>query len=85
METTAASYSPEYLAESRTALLNAFYSIPIPLEILSTAFRLWVKARPSSKSHLTFDDYLIIWATVRLVPDLLCLIIPYVCLIEGSA
>lgn len=57
-------YSSEYLAESRTAVLNAFYSIPIPLEILSTAFRLWVKARPSSQGHLAFDDYLVIWATV---------------------
>lgn len=62
----ATAYSPEYLAESRTTVLNVFYSIPIPLEILSTAFRLWVKARPSSQGHLAFDDYLMIWATVRL-------------------
>lgn len=62
--TTTATYSPEYLAESRTVLLTAFYSIPIPLEILSTAFRLWVKLRVRG-SWLAFDDYLIIWATVR--------------------
>lgn len=68
--TVATTYSPEYLAESRTSVLTAFYAIPIALEILSTAFRLWVKARPSSKSPLTFDDYLIVWATVRLAPGL---------------
>ncbi|KAI2640840.1 hypothetical protein GGS26DRAFT_179833 [Hypomontagnella submonticulosa] len=62
-------YSSEYLAESRTAVLNAFYSIPIPLEILSTAFRLWVKARPSSQGHLAFDDYLVIWATIVAVAE----------------
>ena len=62
--TTTSAYSPEYLAESRTVLLTAFYSIPIPLEILSTAFRLWVKLRVRG-GWLAFDDYLIIWATVR--------------------
>ncbi|KAI1775712.1 hypothetical protein F4818DRAFT_385975 [Hypoxylon cercidicola] len=62
-------YSAEYLAESRTTVLNAFYSIPIPLEILSTAFRLWVKARPSSQGHLAFDDYLMIWATMTAVAE----------------
>ncbi|KAI1135058.1 hypothetical protein F5Y05DRAFT_190816 [Hypoxylon sp. FL0543] len=62
-------YSPEYLAESRTKLLNAFYSIPIPLEVLSTAFRLWVKARPSSQGYLAFDDYLMIWATMAAVAE----------------
>lgn len=61
-----ATYSPEYLAESRTTVLNVFYSIPIPLEILSTAFRLWVKARPSAQGNLAFDDYLMVWATVCL-------------------
>ncbi|KAI1373237.1 hypothetical protein F4677DRAFT_225070 [Hypoxylon crocopeplum] len=62
-------YSAEYLAESRTAVLNAFYSIPIPLEILSTALRLWVKAGPSSQGHLAFDDYLMIWATMAAVAE----------------
>ncbi|KAI4867955.1 hypothetical protein F4820DRAFT_170150 [Hypoxylon rubiginosum] len=65
----ATAYSPEYLAESRTTVLNVFYSIPIPLEILSTAFRLWVKARPSSQGHLAFDDYLMIWATMAAVAE----------------
>ncbi|KAI1097940.1 hypothetical protein F4804DRAFT_145547 [Jackrogersella minutella] len=64
-----ATYSPEYLAESRTTLLNAFYSIPIPLEIISTGFRLWVKARPSSQGYLAFDDYLMIWATMVAVAE----------------
>lgn len=60
----AANYSPEYLAESRVALVNAFFSIPIPIEVLSTVFRLWVKTRLSSQRRLAFDDYFIIWATV---------------------
>ncbi|KAI5861613.1 hypothetical protein GGS23DRAFT_611709 [Durotheca rogersii] len=64
-----ATYSPQYLAESRTALVNAFYSIPIPLEIGSTAFRLWTKARPPSQAHFAFDDYLIIWATMSAVAE----------------
>ncbi|OTB01132.1 hypothetical protein M426DRAFT_323781 [Hypoxylon sp. CI-4A] len=62
-------YSPEYLAESRTALLNTFYSIPIPLVILSTILRLWAKARPSSQGRWAFDDYLIIWATISAVAE----------------
>ena len=57
-------YSTEYLAQSRTGLLTTFYSVPIPLEILSTAFRLWVKVRAKG-GRLAFDDYLIVWATVR--------------------
>ncbi|KAI1403563.1 hypothetical protein F4819DRAFT_495264 [Hypoxylon fuscum] len=61
--------STQYLAESRTTVVNALYSIPIPLEILSTAFRLWVKARPSSQGRLAFDDYLIIWATMCAVAE----------------
>jgi hypothetical protein len=58
-------YSAEYLAEDRTALVIGLYSLPIPLEILSTLFRLWVKASPTSEGHLGYDDYLIAWATVR--------------------
>ncbi|XXG95072.1 hypothetical protein Hte_001332 [Hypoxylon texense] len=65
----ATTYSAEYLAESKTTVLNTFYAIPIPLEILSTAFRLWVKARPSSQGHLAFDDYLMIWATMAAVAE----------------
>ncbi|KAI2619196.1 hypothetical protein GGR54DRAFT_132364 [Hypoxylon sp. NC1633] len=64
-------YSAEYLAESRTTVLNAFYAIPIPLEILSTAFRLWVKikTKSSTKGRLAFDDYLMIWATMVAVAE----------------
>ena len=62
--TTMVVYSTEYLAQSRTGLLTTFYSVPIPLEILSTAFRLWVKVRAKG-GRLAFDDYLIVWATVR--------------------
>lgn len=59
------SHSPQYLAESRTAILNAFYAIPIPLEILSTSLRLWsVRTRETDAKRLSFDDYLMIWATV---------------------
>ncbi|KAI5920214.1 hypothetical protein F4810DRAFT_713736 [Camillea tinctor] len=56
-------YSSEYLAESRTVVLNALYSVPIPLEILSTVFRLWVQKRHTTGGRFRFDDYLIIWAT----------------------
>ncbi|KAI6084839.1 hypothetical protein F4821DRAFT_165286 [Hypoxylon rubiginosum] len=66
---TTGTYSAEYLAESRTTVLNTFYAIPIPLEIISTVFRLWVKARPSSQGHLAFDDYLMIWATMVAVAE----------------
>lgn len=59
-----AELSPEYLAESKVTLLNVFYSLPIALEVLSTFFRIWVKARPSSTAQLAFDDYLIIGAMV---------------------
>ncbi|KAI0597837.1 hypothetical protein F4775DRAFT_221197 [Biscogniauxia sp. FL1348] len=60
-------YSPEYLAESRTVLLNALYSVPIPLEVLSTVFRLWVQKRHVSGSRYHFEDYLIVWATISAV------------------
>lgn len=55
--------SPEYLAESKTTGLNVFASLPIPLEILSTLFRLWVKGGPG-RGQLAFDDALMIFATV---------------------
>ncbi|KAI1503837.1 hypothetical protein F5X99DRAFT_373588 [Biscogniauxia marginata] len=67
MASSTSTYSPEYLAESRTGVLNALYSIPIPLEILSTAFRLWVQRRPAAGGRCRFDDYLIIWATIASV------------------
>lgn len=57
--------SAEYLAESQATLLNIFFALPIPLEILSTSLRLWVKLTKTSGRRLAFDDYLMICATVR--------------------
>ncbi|KAL4739345.1 hypothetical protein BDV11DRAFT_170142 [Aspergillus similis] len=54
--------SPEYLAQSRVLNLNVCYSIPIPLEILSTSLRLWAELRPG-RNGLAFDDLLMVWAT----------------------
>ncbi|TGJ83160.1 hypothetical protein E0Z10_g5612 [Xylaria hypoxylon] len=62
-------YSAEYLAEDRRPLVNAFYSLPIPLEILSTLYRCYVKASPNSDGHLGYDDYLIVWATITAVAE----------------
>ncbi|KAI8959219.1 hypothetical protein F5Y11DRAFT_359399 [Daldinia sp. FL1419] len=64
----AATYSPEYLAESRANLVKVLLSLPIPIEILSTGLRLWFKARPS-QGRLAFDDYFMIWATVTAVAE----------------
>ncbi|KAK5988810.1 hypothetical protein PT974_10304 [Cladobotryum mycophilum] len=62
-------YSAAYLAESKTGLVNAFYSIPIPLEIASTAFRLWARTHGHSGFRLAFDDYFMIFATVVAVAE----------------
>ncbi|KAI3328106.1 hypothetical protein HD806DRAFT_350269 [Xylariaceae sp. AK1471] len=62
-------YSAEYLAEDQTALVIALYSLPIPLEVFSTLFRLWVKASRMSEGHLGYDDYLIGWATITAVAE----------------
>ncbi|KAI0153018.1 hypothetical protein GGR57DRAFT_492467 [Xylariaceae sp. FL1272] len=59
----------EYLAEDRRPLVNAFYALPIPLEILSTLFRLWVKTSRRSEGALGYDDFLIVWATVAGVAE----------------
>jgi hypothetical protein len=64
MADSGTTYSPEYLAESKATLLNVFYSIPIPLELASTLFRLWVKLDPKKPARMAWDDYLMIWATV---------------------
>ncbi|KAI1173069.1 hypothetical protein F4777DRAFT_601087 [Nemania sp. FL0916] len=69
MANSTITYSAEYLAEDRRALVNAFYSLPIPLEIFSTLFRLWLKASPRSERRLGYDDYLIAWATVTAVAE----------------
>ena len=56
--------SPEYLAQSKVVLLTAFCAIPIPLEMFSTAFRVWVKLSPKVEGRIAFDDYVMIAATV---------------------
>ncbi|KAM0449223.1 hypothetical protein ACHAO4_007887 [Trichoderma viride] len=62
MATNSTSFSPEYLAQSKTGLVTGFYSIPIALEALSTGWRLW--AVSSSQGRLGFEDYLMLWATL---------------------
>ncbi|PWY92927.1 integral membrane protein PTH11-like protein [Aspergillus heteromorphus CBS 117.55] len=57
-------YSAAYLAQSRVTEVIVGYSVPIPLEILTTGWRIWIQLRPSSKNGLAFDDYLILWATI---------------------
>ncbi|KAL4745590.1 hypothetical protein BDW72DRAFT_211229 [Aspergillus terricola var. indicus] len=54
--------SPEYLAQSKVLDLKICYSVPIPLEILSTSLRLWAELRPG-RNGLAFDDLLMVWAT----------------------
>ena len=57
-------YSASYLAESRAALLNTFYAIPIGLTLTTTTLRIWAKVGHHAQSRLGFDDYLMIFATV---------------------
>jgi hypothetical protein len=63
--TTATTHSAEWLAESQTTVVTIFFALPIPLEICTTAFRLWVKINKTATRRLAFDDYLMILATVR--------------------
>ncbi|KAL2850188.1 hypothetical protein BJY01DRAFT_136012 [Aspergillus pseudoustus] len=53
----------DYLAQSKVLALTVCYSIPIPLEILSTGLRLWAELRPG-RNGLACDDLLMIWATI---------------------
>ncbi|KAI0426625.1 hypothetical protein F5Y09DRAFT_318441 [Xylaria sp. FL1042] len=69
MANNTTTYSAEYLAQDRRALVNAFYALPIPLEIISTIYRLIVKASPRSDNKLGYDDYLIVWATITAVAE----------------
>lgn len=55
--------SAEFLAESQATVLNIFFALPIPLEIISTLMRLWVKLTKTSARRLAYDDYLMICAT----------------------
>lgn len=56
--------SAEYLAESQATVLKIFFGLPIPLEIISTSLRLWVKLTKKDSRSLAFDDYLMVCATV---------------------
>ncbi|KAI9372264.1 hypothetical protein BJX61DRAFT_542886 [Aspergillus egyptiacus] len=60
---TMSGLSAEYLAESKVIDLYVGYSIPIPLEILSTGLRLWAELCVH-RNGLAFDDYMMITATV---------------------
>ncbi|PYI00820.1 integral membrane protein PTH11-like protein [Aspergillus sclerotiicarbonarius CBS 121057] len=64
MSSSGTQYSAAYLAQSRVIEVAVGYSVPIPIEILTTLWRLWIKLRPSSKTALAFDDYLMLWATI---------------------
>ncbi|PKK44941.1 hypothetical protein CI102_8801 [Trichoderma harzianum] len=61
---TNSTLSPEYLAESKTGLVTTMYAIPIALEALSTGWRLWASASAQSGFWFSFDDYLMLFATL---------------------
>ncbi|KAL4791094.1 hypothetical protein BDV19DRAFT_393458 [Aspergillus venezuelensis] len=63
LNTTITGLSAEYLAESMVIDLWVAYSVPIPLEILSTGLRLWAELY-AHRHGLAFDDYLMITATI---------------------
>ncbi|KAF4279875.1 hypothetical protein CNMCM8689_002986 [Aspergillus fumigatus] len=52
-----------FLVQSRVTEVRVAYSIPIPLELLMTGLRIWVKLRGPGSVGLSADDYLIVWAT----------------------
>lgn len=47
--------------------LNIFFSIPIPLVVLTTALRIYVRMTITPKGSLAVNDYLMICATVGVV------------------
>lgn len=53
-----------FLVQSRVTEVTVTYSIPIPLELLTTGLRIWVKLRGPGNVGLSSDDYLMVWATV---------------------
>ncbi|KAK9556806.1 hypothetical protein V6Z96_000111 [Aspergillus fumigatus] len=53
-----------FLVQSRVTEVRVAYSIPIPLELLMTGLRIWVKLRGPGSVGLSADDYLIVWATI---------------------
>ncbi|OCL09388.1 hypothetical protein AOQ84DRAFT_23109 [Glonium stellatum] len=60
-------YLEAHKNDSRVYDIHWFYSVPIPVSVLSTAFRLW--AKKAGKNGITLDDYLIIFATICLVGE----------------
>ncbi|KAH8817011.1 hypothetical protein F5884DRAFT_241811 [Xylogone sp. PMI_703] len=62
-------YSESYLGQSRATVLNTFYAIPIGLELISTALRIWTKVGRRQDARLAFDDYLMIFATIVAIAE----------------
>ena len=51
--------------ESRIYEVNWLYSVPIVAATISTGLRLWAKRL--GRNGITFDDYLIVFATICLI------------------
>jgi len=49
---------------SRVAAVTACFIVPIPLEILATALRLYAKWSQGGRDKFTLDDFFIVFATV---------------------
>ncbi|OCK95967.1 uncharacterized protein K441DRAFT_63631 [Cenococcum geophilum 1.58] len=60
-------YLEAHKNDSRVHEIRWCYSVPIPVSILSTAFRLW--AKKAGRNGIRLDDYLIIFATICLVGE----------------
>ncbi|KAF2179019.1 hypothetical protein K469DRAFT_731295 [Zopfia rhizophila CBS 207.26] len=65
-------FTPEQLAyleahkhESRVYQIHWVYSVPIVASFISTSLRLWAKR--AGRNGITFDDYLIVFATICLI------------------
>jgi len=57
-------YLQEHINDSRVAEIHWVYSVPIVAATISTSLRLWAKR--AGRNGITLDDYLIVFATVRL-------------------
>ncbi|PTB62249.1 hypothetical protein BBK36DRAFT_1172805 [Trichoderma citrinoviride] len=64
---TNSTLSPEYLAESKTQLVTTMYAVPIALETVSTAWRLWAAA--TAQSGFAYADYLMLFATLVAIAE----------------
>ncbi|KXJ90657.1 hypothetical protein Micbo1qcDRAFT_71885 [Microdochium bolleyi] len=65
----AEAFSPDFLAQTKVPMLVALYATAIPLEILSTGLRIWVKMSSTSDGRLCSDDVIITIATVVAVGE----------------